>query len=81
MDTCSLDLLMVKYCLHSVRLKLTMVTYIDIECPFCGAECVVPVDAVEGDTELVSYCENCCRPFQLRVSMQNGEIADYAVDI
>jgi hypothetical protein len=66
---------------QSVGKALTMVSFIELECPFCGSECVVPVDAIEGNSELVSDCENCCRPFRLRVSMQDGEAVDWSVDI
>ncbi|HAO68116.1 MAG TPA: hypothetical protein DCR17_15710 [Verrucomicrobiales bacterium] len=58
-----------------------MHSFIELECPFCGAECVVPVDMVEGVAELVSDCENCCRPFRLRACMEQGEISDWSVDI
>ena len=42
---------------------------------------MVPVDMVEGGAELVSDCENCCRPFRLRACMEQGEISDWSVDI
>ena len=55
--------------------------FIEVECPYCGAECVLPVDTADGESELVSDCENCCRPFHLRIRMDQGEISDWSIDI
>ena len=58
-----------------------MEQFIEVECPFCGFEGVVPVDPFQADLDLVSDCENCCRPFRLNVSMESGEISGWSVSI
>ena len=56
-----------------------------IFCPYCNSDTLVILDGVDGDIDLVSDCENCCRPIfsskklalkwmsQLRLSLHSGE--------
>lgn len=46
----------------------------DIECPWCGAVCSLAVDTAEPEQALVTDCEVCCRPFEVRVRCEPGEI-------
>jgi hypothetical protein len=46
------------------------------DCPSCGEEIVVPVDASAGEEqEYVEDCPVCCAPVQLRVRVEeDGEV-------
>jgi transcription elongation factor Elf1 len=46
------------------------------ECPSCGEEIVVPVDASAGEEqEYVEDCPVCCAPVQLTVRVEpDGEV-------
>jgi transcription elongation factor Elf1 len=46
------------------------------DCPACGEEIVVPVDASAGEEqEYVEDCPVCCAPVQLRVRVEeDGEV-------
>lgn len=40
------------------------------ECPFCAFPNEVPLEGEAPQTELTTDCENCCRPFELRVRQE-----------
>jgi len=33
-----------------------------ISCPYCNSDTLVILDGTDGELDLVSDCENCCRP-------------------
>ena len=51
-----------------------MMTDCNYQCPFCGESNVLEVDEdLEGDVEsLIQDCNNCCRPAEIQVRIQNG---------
>lgn len=46
----------------------------DIACPWCGQNGTVVVDTAEPEQQFVTDCEVCCRPFQVSVRCEPGEI-------
>lgn len=51
-----------------------------IACPYCGAGFEIVIDTSAGDHFLVTDCEVCCRPFNLRVQCEPGEILSLSVE-
>ena len=48
------------------------------QCPYCGEEVEVVVDEVgASDEEYVEDCPVCCRPWQVHVSREDGEVSVY----
>jgi transcription elongation factor Elf1 len=45
-----------------------------VHCPFCGQRIELVVDTSAGSHEFTTDCEVCCRPIQVRVQCQPGEI-------
>ena len=45
-----------------------------IMCPFCGSDTLVILDGEEGDVEMVSDCENCCRPISVIAKVDGGQV-------
>jgi hypothetical protein len=45
-----------------------------IICPFCGQPIEVVLDDTEGEQSLISDCEVCCRPIELRAVIKNHEV-------
>ena len=48
------------------------------ECPYCGEEVSVIVDiSVDGYQDYIEDCEVCCRPIQIRYSVEDGFLASF----
>ena len=45
-----------------------------IPCPFCNSETLVILDGIDGEIDLVSDCENCCRPINVRAVVEGGQV-------
>lgn len=45
-----------------------------IQCPFCGQDSVVTIDTRHATQRFISDCEVCCRPFEVTVECEAGEI-------
>jgi transposase-like protein len=45
-----------------------------IPCPFCGQTSGVMIDSSVADQRFTTDCEVCCRPFEVTVSCEPGEI-------
>jgi transposase-like protein len=45
-----------------------------VECPFCGQDCSVTVNAGERAQRFTTDCETCCRPFEVMVECESGAI-------
>ena len=56
-----------------------METSVSIQCPFCGQSFEVLIDTSMGRQRLVTDCEVCCRPLELRVETEAGEVT--SVDV
>ena len=47
---------------------------------FLYSDTLVILDGVDGDIDLVSDCENCCRPINVRATVEAGEVVGIEVD-
>lgn len=47
---------------------------VSVQCPFCGQDCEVAIDASVGSQRFTSDCEVCCRPFEVFVECEDGEV-------
>jgi hypothetical protein len=45
-----------------------------IQCPFCGQRSEVTIDTSVASQTLVTDCEVCCRPMEIRVESEPGEV-------
>ena len=45
-----------------------------VACPFCGQFSEVMVDTAIRQQRFTTDCEVCCRPFEIVVECENGEI-------
>jgi transcription elongation factor Elf1 len=45
-----------------------------IQCPFCGQRSEITVDTSVASQKFVTDCEVCCRPMEVRVECEPGEI-------
>jgi transcription elongation factor Elf1 len=53
----------------------------DFVCPYCGAENSVRLDATSGSKQsFVQDCTTCCKPIQISVQFENGELVDFSAE-
>ena len=45
-----------------------------IQCPFCGQRFDLVVDTTEPSQQFTTDCEICCRPFEVAIECEPGEI-------
>jgi len=45
-----------------------------VQCPYCGHHCELVIDTSIGDQRFITDCEVCCRPFEVVVEAEPGEI-------
>jgi len=45
-----------------------------VQCPYCGAMFDLVVDTSIASQRFTTDCENCCRPFEVLVEAEPGEI-------
>jgi hypothetical protein len=45
-----------------------------VQCPFCGQQFELAVDASVPSQRFVTDCEICCRPFEVIAECEGGEI-------
>jgi hypothetical protein len=45
-----------------------------ISCPFCGQASEVAIDTSVPNQRFTTDCEVCCRPFEVTVACEPGEI-------
>ncbi len=50
-----------------------------IPCPFCGQESTVEIDTTIPSQRFTTDCEICCRPFEVNVQCEPGEIVSLDV--
>jgi hypothetical protein len=48
-------------------------------CPYCGYESEIVIDMFDGQMDLASDCENCCRPFYVHVLLEAGQVVECCV--
>ena len=50
-------------------------------CPHCGVELSAQVEPGGGRKQnFIQDCEVCCRPIQIRVEFQGGEITEFSAE-
>lgn len=47
---------------------------LDVQCPFCGESSCLAVDPTQGSQRFTTDCEVCCRPMEVVVECEDGEI-------
>lgn len=55
---------------------MELIVETDIACPHCGESFPLTVDTSQGEQFLVEDCSVCCRPIELTIACQPGEILD-----
>jgi transcription elongation factor Elf1 len=45
-----------------------------VNCPFCGQAFEMVIDTSTASQQFTTDCEICCRPFEVRVECEPGEI-------
>lgn len=51
-----------------------------IQCPFCGQSFELVIDTTAPTQQFTTDCEICCRPFQVTVECEPGEILSLSVE-
>lgn len=46
----------------------------EVPCPFCGEVFPLAIDTTQGDYTTVEDCSVCCRPIQLTIACEPGEV-------
>jgi len=49
--------------------------YVDVECPYCGEEFEVRVDANEETFDMVEECRGCSKMVSFSVTVEDGEVS------
>lgn len=49
-------------------------------CPYCWEEISFVLDLSAGEQIYIEDCEVCCRPIQVRYSVDGDEVDDFAAD-
>ncbi len=52
--------------------------WVEVECPYCGESFDVRVLADEEGQSMVQNCQVCCKPVQLSVEVDDGEVEVFA---
>jgi hypothetical protein len=50
-----------------------------IECPYCGQRFDLLLDTSSGSHQLTTDCEVCCRPLEVLVECEPGEVLSVTV--
>lgn len=51
-----------------------------VTCPYCGEGITIVVDTSVPEQEYVEDCSVCCRPIELTVTCEDGEVADVTAE-
>lgn len=51
----------------------------NIQCPFCGQQMELVIDTSLSSQRFTTDCEVCCRPFEVVVECEPGEILSIEV--
>jgi hypothetical protein len=52
----------------------------EIDCPWCGETFTTQVDTSQGDFSTIEDCVVCCRPIEINVRSEPGEIISVDAD-
>ena len=50
-----------------------------VSCPFCGQQFALEIDTSVPAQQFTSDCEICCRPLDIRVACEPGEVLDLQI--
>ncbi|MDB6035046.1 MAG: hypothetical protein JWM16_5384 [Verrucomicrobiales bacterium] len=50
-----------------------------ISCPFCGQTFELMIDTTVASQQFTTDCEICCRPFEVQVECEPGEVLSLAI--
>lgn len=59
---------------------MDFVTDVEIECPYCGGISMERVDASIGSQDMIIDCTVCCRPIELSIHCEDGEVVEVRVE-
>ena len=51
----------------------------ELYCPYCGQLMELGIDTSVAEQRFVTDCEVCCRPFEVRVQCEMGEVLSLEV--
>jgi transcription elongation factor Elf1 len=46
----------------------------EIQCPYCGQTFEITIDTSVRNQRFTTDCEICCRPFEVSVECEDGEV-------
>ena len=52
----------------------------EVACPSCGETITLFIDASAGYQQYIEDCSVCCRPMQLTIEADDGEVESLKVD-
>lgn len=58
----------------TAEVQISMIEMEPIRCPFCGQEFELGIDTTVRMQRFVTDCEVCCRPFEVAVECEMGEV-------
>jgi phage terminase large subunit GpA-like protein len=58
---------------------MSLLAEYEIQCPHCGESFSITIDTSQGDHGMIEDCTVCCRPIQLTIQCEPGEIVDVSV--
>lgn len=47
----------------------------EVRCPWCGEVYATTIDTSQGDHSTIEDCAVCCRPIELTVTCEPGEVS------
>ena len=53
---------------------MTFLIDTEIECPYCGESFTISVDTTQGDHSMIEDCTVCCRPMNIQIECNPGEV-------
>ncbi len=53
---------------------MSPVVEVEVACPFCGEVFTISIDTTQGDYSTIEDCSVCCRPIQLTIACEPGEV-------
>lgn len=51
----------------------------EVQCPWCGEGCGLLIDTSHETQRMTTDCEVCCRPFEVVVECEPGEVISLEV--
>ena len=58
---------------------MSLLAETEVQCPHCGEVFAMMIDTSQGNHRMVEDCTVCCRPIQLHVWCDPGEITDVEI--